>query len=123
MQEHAAFRSTPPAAREPVFKLFPRKVNPGQTKLLVILDAAPTSGSIEEVEVVFNYGSRRRLVVEEFKLVKNDVIQIGRSPKMIAHYYVLIFLADIPPLPKLKVATKYIGYANAICIIYWALPV
>ena len=55
------------------FKVFPRKVNPGQNKLMLIIDAAPDL--MQQMEVVFNY-AQRRLVVEDVKVVKEDILQL-----------------------------------------------
>jgi len=67
---------------ETKFKLFPRKINPGQNKLLVILDN-PHHQVVEEVEVLFCFGDKH-LLVDEFKLVKDDIFQIEAPESLLA---------------------------------------
>ena len=65
---------------ETTFRIFPRKINPGQNKILLILDTAQPAP--DEFNVVFVVGNKV-FHVEEYKLLKNDIFQIGKRPLVI----------------------------------------
>ena len=65
---------------ETTFRIFPRKINPGQNKILLILDTAQPAP--DEFNVVFVVGNKV-FHVEEYKLLKNDIFQIGNRPVVI----------------------------------------
>ena len=76
---------------ETTFRIFPRKINPGQNKILLILDTAQPAP--DEFNVVFVVGNKV-FHVEEYKLLKNDIFQIGKRPVVIFRETTLGFPAN-----------------------------
>jgi len=60
---------------EPKFKLFPRKVSPGQNKVQIIMDGVIDQTDREEFELLISLDDKD-YAIEEAKWVKDDLIQV-----------------------------------------------
>ena len=85
---------------ETTFRIFPRKVNPGQNKILLILDTAQPSP--DEFKVVFVVGNKV-FHVEEYKLLKDDIFQIGNKA--------LVIFRETTPTMKMEKVSIYCDFS------------
>jgi len=67
--------------QEPNFKLFPRKVSPGQTKIQIIMDGFIDQADREEFELLISVDDKK-YAIEEAKWVKDDLVQVEIPPSL-----------------------------------------
>jgi len=60
---------------EPKFKVFPRKISPGQTKVQVIMDGSIDQMDREQFELFITLDDRK-YSIEEAKWIKDDLVQV-----------------------------------------------
>jgi len=66
---------------EPKFKLFPRKVSPGQTKVQIIMDGVIDQADREEFELLISLDDKK-YAIEDAKWVKDDLVQVEIPPSL-----------------------------------------